>query len=152
MTKKINLFFVFFLSISLNSYSQISKGQWLLSGSISWSNNNSDNSQDSGHTTSNKSKSKAYSFSPKAAYLLNDRLALGLAFGVSRGTSNQERLSEQSQDQTERKSETISRGLSVSPFIRYYQPIQDRFGFYGQAKAGYRSTKLETERTSIVCI
>ena len=114
----------------------------MLNGSISFSNRNSD--INSGITNNNESSSKTYDFSPKAAYFLKERLALGLGVGISRSKST----SEQSSGSNESLSESISRGFNITPFIRYYQPIQERYGFYGQLRAGYRFIKSENEQTS----
>ena len=151
MTNKIIVFFAFFLSISFNSFAQISKGDWLINGSISLSDNDLDDGSISGNgtTTANEQKSKSYNFSPKVAYLLSDRLSLGLSFGIFGSTNERESLSQNTRTQFLTQSENKSRGYSISPFIRYYQPIKERFGFYGQVQAGYRFSKHDYTQTQV---
>ena len=98
------------------------KGHFIVDGSVFFSINNSKTEQD-GFKTENKSF--GIGISPKAAYFVVDRLALGLE------TSFNYTDSEFTNSEGE-KSSGNGTGISVGPFARYYLVN----GLFGQASAG----------------
>ena len=98
------------------------KGHFIVDGSVFFSINNSKTEGDGIYSENN---SFGLGISPKAAYFVIDRLALGLetSFGYA------------DRENTNFDGETTSRnstGISVGPFARYYLVN----GLFGQASAG----------------
>lgn len=109
------------------------KGHFIVDGSVFFSTSNSKSERDG---FSNESKSFGLGISPKAAYFVIDRLALGLetSFNYS------------DREFTNSEGETTSgnvTGISIGPFARYYLVN----GLFGQASAGFGSSRSNSEGT-----
>lgn len=100
------------------------KGHFIIDGSISFSTNNSKSEQDGFNTT--ESNSFSFGISPKAAYFIVDRFALGLetTFGYVDNEST-------SSDGINYSGNSTS--ISFGPFARYYLAN----GIFGQASLGF---------------
>ena len=108
-----------------------SKGHFIVDGSVYFSLNNSKSERDG---LSSKNKSFGLGISPKAAYFVVDRLALGLE------TSFNYHDSEFTNSEGEKSSQNGT-ALSVGPFARYYLVN----GLFGQASVGFGSSKSNSD-------
>jgi opacity protein-like surface antigen len=110
------------------------KGHFIVDGSVFFAINNSETDQDGFNT---KNKSFGVGISPKAAYFVIDRLAVGLE------TSFNYFDSEFTNSQGE-KTSSNGTGISVGPFARYYL-ANGLFG-EGSVRIGTSTTKSEGEK------
>lgn len=80
--------------------------------------------------------------SPRFGYLLSERFAIGLTLGYSYDRSRQERLIDVSGLIEQRISAHI---ISPQPFLRYYLPLSEGFGFLFDLQTGlvFGSSKQE---------
>ena len=111
--------------------SPTSKGHFIVDGSVSFSINNATFEGEDGNT---KSNSFGIGVSPKAAYFVVDRLALGLEtfFGYSdREFTNLDG----------EKTSGNSTGISVGPFARYYLVN----GLFGEASVGIGTNRSKSQ-------
>jgi len=123
---------------SLNAFAQkeesktrpTDKGHFIIDGSIFFSTNNSKSEQDGFNT---KSNAFGFGISPKAAYFIADRLALGLETSFNY-TDNE--FTNTDGDKTSSNSTAISAG----PFFRYYLMN----GIFGQASLGFGTSNSES--------
>lgn len=100
---------LYFLLFFINTYSQTSKGNWLVGGQISFS---SEKKLLEGQTSS----SKIFQLSPAAAYFFINNLAVGLKTSYYTG-----------------RAETDYTNLSIGPFIRgYFLPPDERVNIFAQ--------------------
>lgn len=111
--------------------SPTSKGHFIVDGSVSFSINNSKSEGEGGV---NKSNSFGFGVSPKAAYFVIDRLALGMEtfFGYS-----DSEFTNSAGEQTSGN----STGISVGPFARYYLVN----GLFGEASVGIGTNRSKSE-------
>lgn len=106
------------------------KGHFIVDGSVFFSINNSKSEQDGFNT---ESKTFGFGISPKAAYFIVDRLALGLETSFNY-TDNE--FTNTDGD----KSSSNSTAISVGPFFRYYLMN----GVFGQASLGFGTSNSES--------
>lgn len=110
---------IFFTALTVSSFAQLSKQQWLIGGNGNFS-----------YSKSKELKFTSAQLSPAAGYFLVDKLAGGLRLGFTSDTYKYE--SEKFQNST----------LSVSPFLRYYfLPSKQKVNLLADASFGYSWTK-----------
>ncbi|MBV1924136.1 MAG: autotransporter outer membrane beta-barrel domain-containing protein [Flavobacteriaceae bacterium] len=135
-----NSLLLFFLIFSLQTmFSQeteestnpTDKGHYIVDGSVYFSTNNSTSESD-GY----KSETDSFSMglSPKAAYFVIDRLAIGLEASV--GFTDFEHTNSEGT-----KYSSNSRHILIGPFMRYYLSN----GLFGQASLGFGTTKSKQD-------
>ncbi|WP_052172475.1 outer membrane beta-barrel protein [Psychroserpens jangbogonensis] len=106
------------------------KGNFIVDGSIFFSTNNSKSQQDG---IKIKNKSFGIGISPKAAYFIIDRLALGIETSFNYTENEFTNIDGN-------KSSNISRSFLIGPFARYYL----KNGLFGQASLGFGSSKSDS--------
>ncbi|MEP2937495.1 MAG: outer membrane beta-barrel protein [Gilvibacter sp.] len=107
------------------------KGHYIVDGSVSFSINNSTSVQDNFQT---KNKAFGLGLSPKVAYFVIDRLAVGIE--ASFGYTDNEFTGIDGV-----KSNSNSSGITVGPFARYYLVN----GLFGQASVGFGTSKTNSD-------
>ena len=107
------------------------KGHYIVDGSVSFSINNNTIDQDAIQL---KNNSFGFGVSPKAAYFVIDRLAIGLeaSFSYARNEGT---------DADGDKNKSTGTGISVGPFARYYLVN----GLFGQASLGIGSSQNNSD-------
>jgi hypothetical protein len=104
------------LTLSLNSFSQIYKGQWLIGGNAAFS-----------YYKYYSTKTSAFTLSPAGGYFFLDKLAGGLRLGYDAQFNSY---------QSGGKSRESF--VSVAPFIRYYfLSAEQKMNFFADAGYGY---------------
>jgi outer membrane protein len=108
------------------------KGHFIVDGSVYFSTNNTKSEQDGFNAT--KSNSFSLGISPKVAYFVADRLALGLetSFGYADNEFTNSNGTKFSGNST---------SITVGPFIRYYLVN----GLFGQASLGFGKSNSEND-------
>tara|TARA_B110000114_G_C14915259_1_gene326227 strand:- start:108 stop:707 length:600 start_codon:yes stop_codon:yes gene_type:complete len=106
------------------------KGHFIVDGSIFFSTNNSKFEQDGFNT---KNNAFGFGISPKAAYFIANRLALGLE--TSFNYADNEFTNTDGE-----KTSSNSTAISVGPFFRYYLMN----GIFGQASLGFGTSNSES--------
>jgi outer membrane protein len=106
------------------------KGHFIVDGSVYFSTNNSKSEQDGFNT---KNNSFGFGISPKAAYFIADRLALGLEISFNYADN-------EFTNSDGNRSSGKSTALSIGPFFRYYLVN----GIFGQASLGFGTSKSES--------
>jgi len=132
------LFMSIMILASFNTFAQkeksktkpTDKGHFIVDGSIFLSTNNSKSEQDGFNT---KSNAFGFGISPKAAYFIADRFALGLE------TSFNYTDNEFTNTNGDKSSSNIT-AISVGPFVRYYLMN----GIFGQASLGFGTSNSES--------
>nr|WP_321230634.1 outer membrane beta-barrel protein [uncultured Psychroserpens sp.] len=109
------------------------KGHFIVDGSVYFSTNNSKSEPSE---FENENKSFAVGISPKAAYFIMDRLALGLETSFT--------YSDQESNYGDQESSSNNKSISVGPFLRYYLIN----GFFGQASIGFGTSKNNSSNGS----
>ncbi|WCO00234.1 outer membrane beta-barrel protein [Psychroserpens ponticola] len=107
------------------------KGHFIVDGSVYFSTNHS-KSRESGFES--KNKSFGFGISPKAAYFVIDRLAVGLETSFNY-TENESTNSDNN------KYTSNSKSVFVGPFFRYYLSN----GLFGQASFGFGTSKSNSD-------
>jgi hypothetical protein len=120
----------------LEANAQLQKGNIMIGGSLSFSNNSSEQDFATGFSSS---EATSFRLSPKAGYLLSDRAVIGLGLGLI--TSMNEYTSNSSSQ------ETRSKGLDISPFYRQYFSLSDKVAFFahGTATLGFSKSKSKSQ-------
>jgi hypothetical protein len=134
MKKVLSLTLLALLCLEVNA--QLQKGNIMIGGSLSFSNNSSDQDFINGFSSS---EATSFRLSPKAGYLLSDRAVIGL--GLSLITSVTEYTSNSSAQETRNK------GLDISPFYRQYFSLGDKVAFFahGMATLGFSKSKSKSQ-------
>ena len=110
---------------------QLTKGNWLVGGSASFSLSNYE---------ANDSKLSAIDLSPDIGYFFVDKLATGIRMGYSRSTTKFG--DNPSQPGTENSFESTA--YSIGPYFRYYfLPIENRYNILTELNYQYITSKLE---------
>jgi hypothetical protein len=121
------------LLLSLTGFAQHSKGKWLVGGVV-------ESNTRTGTTTVNQAnpvegKSTQVSVYPRAGYFFFDRWAVGIAPGL---LYNKQKGSAEN---------NINRTYSIAPFVRYYQPVGEKLGIFGEL-SGISYTAGNNNRTN----
>ncbi len=124
------------------AFAQLSKGNLLVTGAFSVGSTSEENTV-AGKTTDGPSTSN-FSIIPNVSYFLSDRFAVGLELGYSRLSSEVVDVTSSGTITTK----TVTGGLGLSPFVRYYIPLGQKFYFYGQGGFGFTSGKIENTITT----
>ncbi|GCD78353.1 hypothetical protein JCM31826_18350 [Thermaurantimonas aggregans] len=128
---KTNFFAVLLSLASLAANAQFKAGSKLITGDVSFGNssNKVEDKTNNITTVTNGPKQSDFGISAAGGYFLNDKLAIGLGIGFAVSTSE-----EQLDPNT--TSETRSNVFSISPFVRYYIPYNEKFAFFGDFSLG----------------
>lgn len=103
------------------SQSNISKGNWLVGGSASFSSTSISDGGDESSTS--------ISIQPGGGYFIANKFAVGLALGINKGSSTSPLGGEYSETQ-----------ILISPFVRaYFLPESDKVNIFAQAQYGIGS-------------
>lgn len=119
-------------AFALAANAQTEKGKTIAGGSIGYSNSKSNND-------ATESKQNSLTLLPSIGYFVKNNLALGLGIGYSRIT---EQNSEKTQYLLNQKNTTDY--FMISPFIRHYVNISDRFKFFSQFSVPMKWGNLES--------
>ena len=111
--KKLILSIIALSGLTLASYAQTEKGQFILGGTASYETSKSD--------AANAKSTESLNIIPNLGYFVSDNFAIGTGLGYS-------------YSKTAFASPTgINNAVIVSPFGRYYAGLSDQFKFFGQA-------------------
>jgi hypothetical protein len=123
------------LLLSLTGFAQNGKGKWLVGSVIDF--NSRTNSTTLNQANPVESKSTQVSVYPRVGYFLADRWAVGIAPGWSYNKQNG-------------TAETnINRTYSIAPFVRYYQPVGEKLGIFGELGGiSYTTTRADRNSTN----
>ena len=122
------LIFVFsLLIVSIFSFSQVNKGQFLVGGAAGFESSKFGDNDDS--------KVTSFTFSPNAGYFFINNLAGGLRFSIN---------------SVKEKGEDASSTVLISPFARYYfLPASQKVNIFADASYGFGSVKFGDESESM---
>jgi long-subunit fatty acid transport protein len=110
------------LSIApLISFGQVEKGMWLLSGNASFQKN-----PDNGSISVTPTSVTSIQLTPYAGYMVSSKIAVGLSVNYLKSKF------EFSQQNQASLSNSEATSFTAGPFIRYYQPITEKFFFFAQ--------------------
>jgi Opacity protein and related surface antigens len=129
MRRIVKLGFLFVvLVVSMNSYGQTSKGNYIVSGStgLQFLSSNTKNVYDG--ETQNEFDTKTFSFNPSAGYFIVDNLAIGLSFNI---TSNKSELDDNNYNK--------STSTLIAPTAMYYFPVDGKIRPFAQLGLGLQS-------------
>ncbi|GGB74518.1 flavo-specific protein antigen FspA [Flavobacterium suaedae] len=104
-----------------------SAGDAFISGTVSF-----------GSEKTGEIKANEFNFSPRAAYFINDNIALGLELGYM---SSKEDIADDGFGTYEEK----TTGFEIGAFGRYYFTPANKFSLFTQLGAGYGTAKVEVE-------
>ncbi|MBT2556511.1 hypothetical protein J7E24_01795 [Hymenobacter sp. ISL-91] len=126
----------------LSAQAQISAGNKLLTGSISYSRKSE--SVNSFYTNQpEKIVEDKFSFAPSAGYFVTDNVVVGLTGGIFINRKHEARFRDPTglvSVRFEEKNRTLSGGL----FGRYYKFLGEKVAMYGQLGASYQNTYYST--------
>ena len=132
------LFAALFLSAgALSAQAQISAGTKLLTGSIGYSQQMRETSNNTPNSQPLELKNKQFNITPGVGYFIADNLALGLQ-GNALLTSN-EGYTYSGFPAGYNKTESKTRALSGGVFGRYYKFVGEKVAMYGQLGGGYQN-------------
>lgn len=122
------------LFYSQTIFAQLEKGMiavGLTSGINSTKIVNETNSPSPSFGSNNTQKNKSYSIAPTISYFLTNRFAVGLAVGYAGYTNITENTNNYfSRNETDfGYTKTTSNGTSISPYVKYYFPLNNHFNF-----------------------
>jgi outer membrane protein len=126
------------------AFAQLSKGNLLVTGAFSVGSTSQENTINS-KTTDGPSTSN-FSIIPNVSYFINDRLSVGVELGYS---SLSAELVDVRSSSTTVTTKDVTSGLGLSPFVRYYFPLGQKFYFYGQGGFGITSGKINNTTTTV---
>ncbi|MBB6272647.1 hypothetical protein HDF26_003104 [Pedobacter cryoconitis] len=148
MKKLLTLMMLCASAMAVNA--QTEKGKYILGGTIGYSSTKYENSQGA-------SKQNNFDLLPSAGYFVSDNLALGLGIGYSRNvttstTSTTYYVSPAVSYANYSLKETTDY-FTVSPFIRHYVNISEKFKFFSQfsvpMKWGNRKSEFITKNPAL---
>lgn len=115
-----NIIVILFMFLSVNTFSQLSKDQWLIGGNALFS-----------YSQSKQLKLSTLQISPGAGYFFKDRIASGIRLGFSAETNYS---GEKFRNTT----------ISIAPFLRYYffQSVQ-KVNLFADAGFGFAWSKYK---------
>lgn len=135
--KKILLTAVTFIALGAGSaFAQFGAGNWLISGGIGVSTTSGETTLGTNPSVDSP-KITNISFLPTAGYFLKERLAIGAGLNLTSNTNNDEA----------NKSEVKLSGFGLSPFARYYYPLNDKFSLFSQGTISFY-TETETDEST----
>lgn len=129
--KLINLFFTAILFVSLSANAQITKGNWMVGGSASYSTSNTTNQQGD-----KLSSGIGLSINPNLGYFFIDQLAGGTQLNFNYGKPS---------------GGYSNTSYSISPFLRYYFLKPDKIiNIFTEISYGYGISKSQNDKSSFV--
>jgi|GEM_PF-1757001 hypothetical protein len=137
---------ILILSIPYFAAAQFSRGQIYLGGSMTASSTYSDfNSPNSG----GPNKGNSFSISPVFGYFLNPNLAVGGSIGYSSSRSEYNYVTSYPDNNNNpitvnAFTKTVTNGITVGSFVRYYVPISSSFYFAAQGQANLTRSNNNT--------
>jgi hypothetical protein len=131
--KTLTLFFFIIFTATLTATAQITKGNWLVGGSGSFSTSTATSENTDG--TENTQKSIGSQINPNLGYFLSDKLAVGLDLSLS--FSNPA------------GSDNSNWAIGLGPFLRYYfLPEDNQINLFSQASVRFNNGLSEINRDS----
>ncbi len=121
------IIFSFALCLTVVSNAQIEKGMKVVTGTISYQNNNS-KTQDS--INYQDSKSHTIGLSPKIGLFLSDNFCIGIAVPLKYSSGNNNYTYEYPTSNNKLSFKTHTFNYAVSPYATYYKKIADKFYGY----------------------
>ncbi|UOQ73426.1 hypothetical protein [Hymenobacter cellulosilyticus] len=126
---------------ALSVRAQTSAGTILLSGAINY-NTSTEDRNGVGSFSFNPSSTEDYRYlrlSPSAGFFVADKLVVGLQadFTTSKRTLSQDEYINATGAVMRFTSIDEEKGVTVGPFVRYYQMLGEKLGLYGQLAGGY---------------
>ena len=122
---------------TLSAQAQISAGTKLLSGSIGYSQQKRETSNNTPNSQPLELQNKQFNFTPGIGYFIADNLALGLQGNIS--LTKNEGYTYSGFPSGYNKTESKTRTLSGGVFGRYYKFIGEKVAVYGQLGGGYQN-------------
>lgn len=123
-----------------SSFGQTEKGKFLigLNTPLSFSSYSSRIINSSSGSSFKNDSTTSFSFSPQVGYSIIDNLFLGLDLSLSFSSSEND------------VSERNSNAFVVSPFVKYYYPVNNDFNFFGQFKYGVGRSRSKLESIGFI--
>ncbi len=121
-----------FVIAAMSANAQIESGKLFVGGSVGFGNTGGSSDNISGGTTSTTENTKTMSFNliPRIGFMVTENIGAGLGIGYSfykTTTPNGLGSGTQVFDQIEKDGAFI-----ISPFVRYYKSVSDKFYLFGQ--------------------
>ena len=140
-----------FLSTALllaaaSAYAQTAPGTVLLNGGIGYSSDKMETPATQ-YTPAINSENKQFSFTPRVGVFVANNLAVGLQGGFESSELRQPQAYYPGSGWLQPTYTTLIRKITafqVGPFVRYYQMVGEKAGFYGQLAGGYGKQKTKT--------
>ncbi|WP_316833406.1 outer membrane beta-barrel protein [Pedobacter nutrimenti] len=137
-----------FCACAWTANAQTEKGKILLGGSINYLNNKSvaqNQIQETQGVQNSSTKNNSFSVSPNAGLFIKDNLAIGLGIGYTRvKTSTTGNYYISNNQSINFNQETNLNEFFISPYVRYYIALVDKFKFFGQLLVPINSGKVKT--------
>ncbi len=121
------------LLLSVTGFAQNGKGKWLVGSVVEFSTRTGTSTLNQANPV--ETKSTQVSVYPRVGYFFADRWAVGIAPGWS---YNKQKGSAET---------NINRAYSIAPFVRYYQPVGEKLGIFGEL-SGISYTAGSADRNS----
>ncbi|MCD9615518.1 outer membrane beta-barrel protein [Chryseobacterium gleum] len=121
------------------SNAQIAKGTTYLSGSVGYSQEETNNGND---------KKENFNVLPTVGYFVNTNLAIGLGVGYQTEKNTLTRT----MGNTVSESVTKQPAFVVAPFVRKYWTLSDKLYFFGQLAVPMQFGKTENETNSVTTV
>ena len=122
----------YLLAITLVTTSAMN-AQFFAGGGFSLS--TSGGSTDNAGTTTDKTKTTSFSFSPMGGYIVSEKIYAGAYLNLGIGTSKT----------TAPETKTTTTSFGLTPFVRYYALQMNKFSIFGQAQLGFSLSKQKNE-------
>lgn len=110
---------------ALATHAQTEKGKFIVGGTIGYSSTKYDNEQ-------NDNKQTNLDLLPSAGFFVSENLALGLGIGYSRNVNEIDYKADITIHLAYYMRKDISDYFTISPFIRHYVNISEKFKFFSQ--------------------
>jgi hypothetical protein len=130
-------------AFAFTAKAQTEKGKNLINGSVGFNTSKSENSPSSFSATNQKSNS--FTFAPSYGYFVANNLAIGLGFGYTQNKNTANSFDVSPSNIVYYKQTAKQHIYSVSPFVRKYIDVADKFKFFGQVNGGMGFGKVETK-------
>jgi outer membrane immunogenic protein len=126
-----------FLLLSFRSSAQVTKGQIVVGGTISYS-NQKNSTKDT--VFRNTNKEQFYNFSPQVGYAVKNNLVIGLNMGYSNSKSSYEHyLSNNLSNQNK----IYNKSFSIGPFVRLYKPLNEKLLIFADVRSYWMVNKVK---------
>lgn len=122
------------------SNAQIAKGTTYLSGSVGYSQE---------ETNNGNLKTENFNVLPTVGYFVNTNLAVGLGIGYETGKKTSTTTATLGNTTIVNENVTKTPAFVVEPFVRKYWTLSDKLYFFGQLAVPMRFGKTETEVSSV---